>query len=114
MQSFTGYLPARSRLRVDYHVGDVGACAADSLLHLACARVSVCERGAGGERQRDVREQALVGVEEAKLARWRAGRLADDASDTVDIGVVDALSCGGLGERLEMRLHDVDLGNPLA
>src|SRR5262245_20202144 len=94
---------------MDYHVGDVGLLPADELLDLAGAGVRVVEARLPVEAERQERDEAVGGPEEAQLARGPAGRLADDAFDRAG---VDALLArlGGLGERLEVRLHGVELG----
>ena len=94
------------------HVADLGPLAADPLLDLAGARVSVGQRGAGVERERQVGEQPVVGAQEAQLARRLAGLLPDDPLDEVAVAV-DALALGGLGQRLEVRLHRVHLRHRL-
>ena len=61
------------------------------------------------EAESEERDEADVGAQEAQLARRPARRLAHDP---LDRGRVDALLARlrRLGERLEVRLHRVDLG----
>ena len=84
---------------------------ADALLDLARPGVRIGEAALGFQPERQVRDEPLGRVQEAKLARLVSGDLADDAEDDVAFGRVvghaTAFTC--LGERFEMRLHGVDL-----
>ena len=82
-----------------------------SSISLARAWASASEvPGSSDERQ--VGEQPVVGAQEAQLARRLAGLLAHDPLDEVAVAV-DALALGGLGQRLEVRLHRVHLRHRL-
>src|SRR5205823_14166408 len=70
------------------------------------------------EPEREVGDEPLVGLEEAKLVRLAPGLLANDARDGRPVArdLVGARSArlAGFGERLEVRLHGLDLRHGLA
>src|SRR5262249_52149622 len=97
---------------------DLGTRGADALLDLACASMGFAERCVAVDAESEVRDEALVGVEEAKLARRRAGLVADDAHHEIVL-VGDVLRFAGRSlrvspARLEMRLDGDDLGHLVA
>src|SRR5262249_7473723 len=102
-----------SRLRVDDDVGDVWARAADQLLELARARMGICERRRRVEADGQVDEQAVASPQQAKLARRRARRIANDTRHCVLVSAIRVVSLRLLGQRLEMRPDGVDLRHAL-
>src|SRR3954470_20151521 len=93
---------------MDDNVGDVGLRLAYELLDLAGAGMGVVEGRLAVEAEREERDEAVGGPQKAQLARRAAGRLAHDALDGARVEALLA-RLGELGERLEMRLHRVEL-----
>src|SRR5579884_3424180 len=98
---------SRLRLGVDDDLADLRPLAPDQLLDAARLLVRVGKRDRALEAQRQVGDEALVGVEEAQVGRLAPGRRADDPLD--GIAVAGDLGRGRprprrlLRERLEMR-----------
>src|SRR5689334_3863324 len=85
---------------------------ADARLDLARARMRVGERSARVEAERQERDEALVRLEEAQLARLMAHLLANDPANVagLDAAVLDCAHVLVLRQRLEVRLHGGDRG----
>ncbi len=73
---------------MDDHVGDVRALAADALLDLARARVRVVEPARAVEAEREERDEAGVGAQEAERARLATRHVTHDApNERLRVGV---------------------------
>src|SRR6476659_2187640 len=102
---------AGSGLGVDDHVGDIRALAPDSLLDLARARVRLVEPARAFERERQERNETVVGAQEAQLPRRLAGFLLDHARHDRGAVGLDLARRTLLRKWLEMCLHAGDLGH---
>src|SRR5947208_14993440 len=70
--------------------------------------MGICELRCRIEAERHKRDEAFLGLEEPKLARRRAGRVADDLLDESSIPL-HGCPPGRPGERLQMRPDGGDL-----
>src|SRR5947199_7923670 len=95
-------------------VRDPGPRPPDALLDLARPRMRLAEGCRRVEPKCQLRDQALVGVDEAQLARRLAGCLAHDPLDDGALGRCVVLAAlARLGDRLEVRPHGMYLGDGL-
>jgi class 3 adenylate cyclase/tetratricopeptide (TPR) repeat protein len=95
---------------VDDDVRDAGHGAPHALLERARPLVRVRERLAPAEADGEEGDDAVVRAHEPELARQRPGLLANRGFDGAFVDL-DLFAGRRLGERLEMRPHDIGLGH---
>jgi hypothetical protein len=91
-------------------VGDGRDSAADALFDGTRAPVRVGQRSFAPERKGEERDDPVIGTDEAEVSRGGAGFLYDSELDGSGINS-DLLACRRLFQRLEVRLHRLDLAH---
>ena len=102
---------------MDDHVRDLGVRPPDPLLDVARERVRLGERPGGVHPEGEERDEPDLGVEEAELAGLGARGLEHDLPQGFGLGLPlprrHRARDSRLGERLEVGLDGVDLGQPV-